>query len=56
MEWSVLFMGPVGAGKTEAIRALSDITVLDTDVNATDDTALLKDKVVSKSDVFHIFV
>lgn len=51
MEWSVLFMGPVGAGKTEAIRALSDITVLDTDVNATDDTALLKDKTTVSMDV-----
>lgn len=51
MEWSVLFMGPVGAGKTEAIRALSDIDVLDTDVNATDDTALLKDKTTVSMDV-----
>lgn len=42
MEWSILFMGPVGAGKTEAIRSLSDIAVVDTDVNATDETALQK--------------
>ena len=44
MEWTVLFMGPVGAGKTEAIRSLSDIDVLDTDVMATDETDLLKEK------------
>lgn len=51
MEWSVLFMGPVGAGKTEAIRSLSDIEVLDTDVGATDDTALLKEKTTVSMDV-----
>lgn len=51
MEWSVLFMGPVGAGKTEAIRSLSDIEVLDTDVGATDETALLKDKTTVSMDV-----
>lgn len=51
MEWSILFMGPVGAGKTEAIRSLSDIQVLDTDVLATDETALLKDKTTVSMDV-----
>lgn len=51
MEWSVLFMGPVGAGKTEAIRTLSDINVLDTDVGATDETALLKEKTTVSMDV-----
>jgi signal recognition particle receptor subunit beta len=51
MEWSILFMGPVGAGKTEAIRSLSDIEVLDTDVNATDETALLKEKTTVSMDV-----
>lgn len=51
MEWSILFMGPVGAGKTEAIRSLSDIQVLDTDVAATDETALLKDKTTVSMDV-----
>ncbi len=35
-------MGPVGAGKTQAIRALSSIDVAGTDVRATDETALLK--------------
>jgi len=42
MECSILFMGPVGSGKTQAIRSISDIDVLDTDVRATDETALLK--------------
>lgn len=51
MEWSILFMGPVGAGKTEAIRSLSDIEVLDTDVGATDETALLKEKTTVSMDV-----
>lgn len=51
MEWGILFMGPVGAGKTEAIRAISEIDVLDTDVGATDETALLKDKTTVSMDV-----
>lgn len=51
MEWSILFMGPVGAGKTEAIRSLSDIDVVDTDVAATDETALLKEKTTVSMDV-----
>lgn len=51
MEWTILFMGPVGAGKTEAIRSLSDIEVLDTDVQATDETALLKEKTTVSMDV-----
>lgn len=42
MERSVLFMGPVGAGKTMAIQTLSDIDVLDTDERATDETAAYK--------------
>lgn len=32
MDWSVLFLGPPGAGKTGAIAAISDIEVLDTEV------------------------
>ena len=44
MEWSVLFMGPVGAGKTRAIRTISEIDVVATDVVATDDTRKLKDE------------
>ena len=51
MEWNILFMGPVGAGKTQAIRTLSEISVLDTDVQATDDTSLLKDKTTVSMDV-----
>lgn len=42
MEWNILFMGPVGAGKTQAIRSISDIDTVDTDVDATDETRLLK--------------
>ena len=42
MEWSILFMGPVGAGKTRAIHTLSDIAAADTEVEATDETALMK--------------
>jgi uncharacterized protein len=42
MDWSILFMGPVGAGKTQAIRSLSSIDVAGTDVRATDETAQLK--------------
>ena len=33
MEWNIAFMGPVGSGKTTAIRAVSDIDCLDTEVN-----------------------
>lgn len=43
MQWSILFMGPVGAGKTCAIRTLSDIATVETDVNASDETAQLKE-------------
>ena len=42
MEWSILFMGPVGAGKTQAVRTLSDIDTAETDVKATDTTAVFK--------------
>ncbi len=42
MECSVLFMGPVGAGKSMAVQTLSDIDVLDTDELATDETAAYK--------------
>ncbi|GAA6142564.1 GTP-binding protein [Hydrogenophaga sp. 5NK40-0174] len=43
MDWSILFMGPVGAGKTQAVQTLSEIAVVDTDVAATDSTAIIKD-------------
>lgn len=42
MDWSILFMGPVGAGKTKAIRTLSDIEVAGTEASATDETTRLK--------------
>lgn len=51
MEWNILFMGPVGAGKTEAIRSISDIEVVDTDVLATDDTQFLKSHTTVSMDV-----
>lgn len=51
MDFTILFMGPVGAGKTEAIRSLSDIEVVDTDVAPTDDTALLKATTTVSMDV-----
>ncbi|TXJ08612.1 MAG: GTP-binding protein [Acinetobacter sp.] len=51
MEWGILFMGSVGSGKTEAIRSLSDIEVLNTDVGATDETLLLKNNTTVSMDV-----
>ena len=42
MECSVLFMGPVGAGKTVAVQTLSDIDVAGTEESATDETSALK--------------
>ena len=42
MEWAILFLGPVGAGKTCAIQTLSDIDTASTEVEATDATALMK--------------
>lgn len=42
MEWSILFLGSVGAGKTQAIQTISDIEVVSTEAEATDATALLK--------------
>ena len=40
--YKVVFTGPVGAGKTTAIRAISDNLPMMTDVAATDDTRLRK--------------
>lgn len=51
MEWGVLFMGPVGAGKTEAIRSISDIEVVNTDVEATDDVRQIKSHTTVSMDV-----
>lgn len=51
MEWSVMFMGPVGSGKTTAIRAISDIEVVNTDELATDHVANLKSHTTVSMDV-----
>lgn len=51
MEWGVLFMGPVGAGKTQAIQSISDIEVVNTDVQATDATRQLKTHTTVSMDV-----
>ncbi|MDQ3059292.1 MAG: ATP/GTP-binding protein [Pseudomonadota bacterium] len=51
MEWDVLFMGPVGAGKTQAIQSISDIDVINTDVEATDATRKLKTHTTVSMDV-----
>lgn len=42
MESRILFLGPVGAGKTTAIRTISDIETVGTDVRATDEVSQLK--------------
>lgn len=42
MEWRILFLGPVGAGKTQAIKTISDIDVVSTEEEATDETAFIK--------------
>lgn len=51
MECSILFMGPVGSGKTAAIRSISDIEPVNTDVAASDETALLKTHTTVSMDV-----
>jgi hypothetical protein len=51
MEWNILFMGPVGAGKTQAIRSISDIDVVNTDEQATDETQLMKSHTTVSMDV-----
>ena len=40
--YKIVFAGPVGAGKTTAIKSLSDIEVVSTDARATDDVKLMK--------------
>lgn len=42
MERKIIFAGPVGAGKTTAIGAISDIPVVSTEGAATDEVALRK--------------
>ena len=40
--YKIVFAGPVGAGKTTAIKSLSDIEVVSTDASATDDVKRMK--------------
>ncbi|MCX7257353.1 MAG: ATP/GTP-binding protein [Polaromonas sp.] len=51
MQWNILFMGPVGAGKTKAIHTISDIEVVNTDARATDETQLIKSSTTVSMDV-----
>lgn len=51
MDWNILFLGPVGAGKTQAIRTMSDIDVVSTEADATDDTARVKRETTVAMDV-----
>ena len=51
MEWSILFMGPVGAGKSKAIQSISDIEVVDTDMMATDEVRHVKSRTTVSMDV-----
>lgn len=44
-------MGPVGSGKTTAIRTISDIEVVDTDERATDDVSKMKSHTTVSMDV-----
>lgn len=43
MEHKIIFTGPVGAGKTTAISSISDIPVVKTEANATDEVIERKD-------------
>ena len=40
--YKIIISGPVGAGKSTAVRALSDIDVVDTDEIASDETKIMK--------------
>jgi len=55
-ERKIIFAGPVGAGKTTAIGAISDIPVVGTEGTATDDAALRKAKTTVAMDygVLHL--
>ena len=44
VEHKIIFAGPVGAGKTTAIGAISDIPVVATEARATDAVALRKNR------------
>lgn len=50
-DWSILFVGPVGSGKTTAVHALSDQPVAQTEVLATDETAQIKSHTTVAMDV-----
>ncbi len=56
MERKIIFAGPVGAGKTTAIGAISDIPVVGTEGVATDDVALRKTRTTVAMDygVLHL--
>lgn len=42
MQHKIIFTGPVGAGKTTAISSISDIPVVKTEANASDDVMIRK--------------
>jgi signal recognition particle receptor subunit beta len=50
----IIFAGPVGAGKTTAIGAISEIPPVGTDVNCTDDSVKLKEKTTVAMDYSYI--
>ena len=50
----IIFTGPVGAGKTTAIGAISDIPPVGTDVNCTDESRNIKDKTTVAMDYSYI--
>lgn len=41
-QYKIVFAGPVGAGKTTAIQALSDIEVISTEAKASDEVRMIK--------------
>lgn len=41
-QYKIVFAGPVGSGKTTAIQSLSDIEVVSTEANASDDVKKIK--------------
>lgn len=51
MEWAILFMGSVGSGKTQAIQSISDIEVVNTDEEASDEVLLMKSHTTVSMDV-----
>lgn len=51
MESSILFLGPVGVGKTQAIQTISEIEVISTEVRPTDEVALAKSSTTVSMDM-----